>query len=125
MTEDFCQSCKSNSDDVSAGNVISVDLIGRSFLGSARRCPHCDSTERNLYFVVFIPILPLGTWKVKKVGRGRILTRKLSVGSIPDFGRKVWTEQERRWGKKLIVTVLTVLVTVNVLIRLVMWLLAH
>ena len=125
MTNDFCQSCKSNSEDISSGNVISLNYIGRSFGGSARRCPHCDSTERNLYFAFIVPILPLGTWKVKRVGRGRILTRKLSAGSIPDFGLKVWTERERRWGKRFLVNGLAFLVTVNVLLRLVMWLLPH
>ena len=125
MTEDFCQSCKSSSDDISAGDVLSVNFIGRYFLGSTNRCPHCDSTERNLYFSMFVPILPLGTWKVKRVGRSRILTRKLSAGSIPDFGRKVYTEQERQWRKKLIVRGLVFLLAINILIRLVMWLLPH
>ena len=125
MTQDFCQSCKSNSNDISAGNVISVNFIGRSFFGSSNRCPHCDSTERNLFFFMVVPILPLGTWKVKNVGRRRILTRKLSAGSIADFGRKVYTEQERQWRKKLIVRGLGFLLAINILIRLVVWLLPH
>jgi len=119
-TADFCPDCKSRSDNVSAGHVISVNFFGRGFIGASNRCPHCDSTERKLFFFMLAPIIPLGTWKVKQVAPGRILTRKLSVGSIADFDtHTVYTkDQQRRWHKKLIIGFVVFVIAVNILIRL-------
>jgi hypothetical protein len=119
MEHDFCEECKSRTKDISAGDVVSLNFVGRSFLGKSNFCPHCGSTERNLAFFLLIPIIPLGTWKVKEVGPGRILTRKLSIDAIPDFDtHTVYTPvQQRRWHKRLIVGFLVFVVAVNILIR--------
>lgn len=68
---------------------------------------------------MLFPIFPLGTWKVKNLGSGRIATRKLSHGSIVDFDtHTVYTpEQQRRWHKRLIIGFIVFVVAINVLIR--------
>src|SRR4051812_23531915 len=120
MAHEFCAECVSRSDDVSAGDVLSLNFIGRSFLGSKNRCPRCGSTERNLFFFLLLPIVPLGSWKVMDVGSGRIITRKLLKGSIADLDtHATYTpEQQKRWNKKLIIGFLVFVVAANVLIRL-------
>lgn len=117
---DFCSDCKSKTADISAGHVISVNFFGRAFVGSSNRCPICESEEKKLFFFFLFPIIPLGTWKVKKAGYGKILARKLSQGSIVDFDtHTVYTvEQQRRWHKKLILGFIVFVVLINVLIRL-------
>jgi len=117
---DFCPDCKLKSEAVSAGNVISINFIGRAFFGTSNRCPVCNSEERNLFWFFLFPVIPLGTWKVKKVGNGKILTRKLSRGSISDFDThtEFTADQQRRWHKKLIIGFLIFFVLINVLIRL-------
>jgi len=119
MTNEFCEDCKSKSEDISAGNVLSLNFMGRAFLGSSNRCSHCGSTERKLFFFMLVPLIPLGTWKVKEAGRGQIFTRKLSADGIADFDtHTIYTpEQQRRWHKRLIIGFVIFFVVVNVVIR--------
>jgi hypothetical protein len=119
LTGEFCEECRSKSMDVSAGDVVSLNLLGRAFVGASNRCPHCDSTERKLFFFMGLPVIPLGTWKVKDVGGGRIRSRKLSAGGIADFDtHAVYTpQQQRRWHRKLLIGFLVFVVVVNVLVR--------
>jgi hypothetical protein len=116
---DFCPDCKSKSDDISAGHVVSLNFAGRAFIGASNPCPHCGSTERNLFFFMLVPIVPLGTWKVKQIAPGRILTRKLATGSIADFDTHAvrTQEQQRRWHKQLIIGFVVFVIAVNILIR--------
>lgn len=117
---DFCDRCKSESEAISAGDVVSLNFIGRSFVGGSNRCLDCGSTERNLYFFIGAPLIPLGTWKVIDVAPDRIISRKLAQGSIADFDTHTTytADQQRRWHKKLIIFFLVFVVVVNVLIRL-------
>lgn len=116
---DFCEACKSTSSDVSAGNILSINFIGRGFIGSSNRCSTCDSIERNLYFFFIIPLLPLGKWRVKHIESNRLMTRKVTASSFMDADdHRIYTPAEnKRWHLKLIVGFIIFVVLVNIVAR--------
>src|SRR5262245_59616455 len=63
----FCAGCLGQSLDISAGDVISVNFFGRGFGIAENKCEVCNSVERNLFFSIGAPLIPLGRWKVKNV----------------------------------------------------------
>lgn len=84
----FCATCQSETQDVSTGNLLSVNLIGEAFLGSGRKCPTCHSVEKYMFFIMVFPVLPLGKWKLKYVAPGRFITRKVKNTRFPDAARR-------------------------------------
>jgi hypothetical protein len=116
---DFCEACKSSSSDVSAGNILSINFIGRGFIGSSNRCATCESVERNLYFFFLIPLLPLGKWRVKNIESNRLMTRKVTASSFMDLDdhRTYTAAENKRWHLKLVIGFVIFLVLVNIIAR--------
>jgi hypothetical protein len=85
----FCDECERDTVAVNTGNLVSVNFIGKVWgLGKSNKCPVCGSVERNMWFVMLLPILPLGRWKVKYLARNKFVTRKMMASSFPDFARQ-------------------------------------
>ena len=72
----FCRACIDSSAPESAGDSISFNGIGSTFYGSRDRCPTCHSVVRAQWLCFFfIPVYPLGRYRLKYVSRKRYLSR--------------------------------------------------
>ena len=86
--EPFCDICQINTVPVATGNLFTFNLIGETFIGRSNACPRGGSVESYMFFMFFVPIIPLGKWKVKYLSRRRFLARKIMNSSFPDMGRQ-------------------------------------
>ena len=74
----FCDSCRMATTDVSSGGTFTFNGIGTALYGSAEVCPTCASVVKRLFFtILFIPIIPLGKYRVKYVTKKKFFSRKL------------------------------------------------
>jgi len=74
----FCDRCKSASSDISSGGTATFNGIGTALYGSGDPCPTCSSVIKRLFFTfVYIPLIPLGKYRVKHVTPSRFLSRKI------------------------------------------------
>ena len=70
--------CTESSTPTSAGDNVTVNGIGATFYGARDACKTCGSTTSSQWIcVLFIPIFPLGRYRVKYVTPNRYLSRKL------------------------------------------------
>lgn len=69
----FCAECVAGSSDESPRDVSTNNGIGRKFYGAARRCRHCSSVIRTLWFVIAdAPLIPRGSYRYLPVGGERL-----------------------------------------------------
>jgi hypothetical protein len=74
----FCERCTAASTDVSSGGTATFNGIGTALYGSGDRCPTCSSVIKRLFFcIVFVPVIPLGKFRVKHVTPQRFFSRKI------------------------------------------------
>jgi hypothetical protein len=74
----FCKSCIAATMPGSAGDNLTINGIGAMFYGKRDCCKICGSVVRSRWFcVLFIPLFPLGTFRVKYVAPNRYLSRQL------------------------------------------------
>ncbi len=83
----FCQKCADATTAESAGSTTTLNGIGTRLYGGGLRCPVCSSIVQTKYFcLIFIPIIPLGKYRVRYVSPNRYLSRKLMAKSTsPTF----------------------------------------
>jgi len=76
----FCAQCTSISTEKSSGGTFVVNGIGTRLYGSGDRCPTCGAvTQTHWITFVYLPVIPLGKYRVKKVTPSRFLSRKLAA----------------------------------------------
>lgn len=70
----FCQACTDATLPRSAGDVTQTNGIGSAFFGGGDECTVCGSRVQSLWYTLyFIPVFPLGKFRVLYVGPKRIL----------------------------------------------------
>jgi len=78
----FCNECVAASTPTSAGSNVTVNGIGSTFYGNSHWCKTCGSVvKRQWVCFLFIPIVPLGKFRVKYVAPNRYLSRMLREAS--------------------------------------------
>lgn len=78
----FCQSCADGTTAEDAGSTTTLNGIGTKLYGSGSRCPVCQSIVQTKFFcLLFIPVIPLGKYRVRYVSSNRYLSRKLLAKS--------------------------------------------
>ena len=76
----FCAQCTAISTDKSSGGTYTINGIGTKLYGSQDRCPTCHAvTQTHWITLVYLPVIPLGKYRVKQVTPGRFLSRKLAA----------------------------------------------
>jgi len=91
----FCQWCDAGTTPKSAGSTYTVNGIGTTMYGAKSPCPHCGSIIKRKWLVVlFIPIIPLGSFRFKWVTRGRYISRKLKPAGDPSSAPN-WVSQSQ------------------------------
>jgi|SRR5882724_10340210 len=74
----FCQSCIDASTSESPGGTYTLNGVGTVIYGNSAKCPDCFSVVRKKWFcIIYIPIIPLGTYRIKAVTASRYLGRKI------------------------------------------------
>jgi hypothetical protein len=100
----FCQTCADGTTAEDAGSTTTINGIGTRLYGSAFGCPVCDSIVQTKFFcLLFIPVIPLGKYRVKYVSPGRYLSRKLisesrSPAKLAPDAKKFYTERRQKSG---------------------------
>ena len=76
----YCPACVAITTDKSSGGVFVVNGIGTRLYGSNDRCTICGAvTQTHWITFVYLPVIPLGRYRVKKVSPSRFLSRKLAA----------------------------------------------
>ena len=79
----FCKSCDASTTPESAGSTHTVNGIGTKIYGSKSPCQQCGSSIQTKFFcVIYIPLIPLGKYRLKWATPSRYISRKLKP-SVP------------------------------------------
>ncbi len=74
----FCDACIATTTPVSSGGNSRVNGIGVWFYGARHRCNICGSVvQRQWFCVLFVPVFPGRSFRVKYVAPKRYLSREL------------------------------------------------
>ena len=80
----FCEACLKETHEVGAGGTRTVNGFGTSLLGRSAPCPNCGSVIQRLFAcALFIPILPLGRFRVKHCSPGHYFSRRMRKAGEP------------------------------------------
>ena len=112
----FCNACQTDTIPVDTGNLVTFNFIGEAFIGRSNTCLRCGSVERYMFFMILLPIIPLGKWKVKYLSRRKFLARKIIKSSFPDLGRQHIKKRNRVLGPLLLLLLLVLVLGVGAVI---------
>ena len=74
----FCDHCLAETSDQSSGSTYSINGVGTSLFGREQPCPQCNSAVRTkCACLFFIPLIPLGKYRVKFSTPQQFISRKL------------------------------------------------
>lgn len=74
----FCPSCASATTEKSSGGTYTLNGIGTTLYGAGDPCSICGSVIRTHWIcVLYIPVIPLGKYRVKFTQPRRFLSRRL------------------------------------------------
>jgi len=74
----FCPACAEATTDTSSGSTYTLNGIGTKLYGRAEPCSICGSVRQTLWFCfIFVPLIPLGKYRVKYMSPGRFASRKI------------------------------------------------
>lgn len=73
----FCYDCWSQTTDESPGDGFTANLIGVAVTGNDDPCSVCRSTIKTKHFWVFVPLAPLGRYRVIRLDERRYIGRRL------------------------------------------------
>jgi hypothetical protein len=80
----FCQSCDAATTPESAGSTFTFNGIGTQIYGSKSPCSQCGSTIQTKFFcLIFIPLIPLGKYRLKWSTPSHYISRKLKPAVAP------------------------------------------
>lgn len=81
----YCQKCLSETMEENAGGLFTFNGIGTRFAGKKSRCQVCNSViQTKCICFLFIPLIPLGKYRVLYVTRYSFHSRKINP-AIPQF----------------------------------------
>jgi len=76
----FCPACTSVSTDKASGGTYTMNGIGTALYGAKDPCTVCGAvTQTHWITFVYVPVIPLGKYRVKYVQPRRYLSRKLAA----------------------------------------------
>ena len=76
----FCPACIAITTDKSSGGTFTVNGIGTRLYGAKDPCSVCGAfTQTHWITLVFLPVIPLGKYRVKPVQPHRFLSRKMAA----------------------------------------------
>ena len=76
----FCPACVAITTDKPSGGTYTLNGIGTALYGSKDPCSVCGAVTRTHWItLVFVPVIPLGKYRVKYIQPRRFLSRKLAA----------------------------------------------
>ena len=79
----FCKACLASTSNDAPGGTFTFNSIGTKLFFANDRCPECHSiVQRKAICALFIPLIPLGTYRVIYVGPSRYVGRKVVRHSV-------------------------------------------
>ena len=74
----FCKSCDATTTPESAGSTFTLNGVATKIYGAKNPFRQCASTVQTKFFcVLFIPLIPLGKYRLKWATPSRYISRKL------------------------------------------------
>jgi len=74
----FCEGCLAETSSKEVGSTFTLNGIGSRLYGAKRKCPKCFAVDKTLWFcILFIPIIPLGEYRIKSVTANKYRGRQL------------------------------------------------
>ncbi len=74
----FCGDCVAETTDESPGGTSMINGVGTKLFSNSAKCPACFSViKRKFFAVVFIPVIPLKTYRIRPMPRNRYIGRLL------------------------------------------------
>ena len=73
----FCYGCWSETVDESAGQTLTINLIGQRLVGKENPCDVCGSVVQEKYFCIIVPLVRIGSYRVLQGDRGTYIGRRL------------------------------------------------
>jgi hypothetical protein len=90
----FCPNCTAETTGQSPGSTFTLNGIGTKLYGSGSKCPTCSSVIKRLWFcVLYIPVIPLGKFRIKQARAKRYIGRQLVGKSRLDDPHYAFAEQ--------------------------------
>jgi hypothetical protein len=82
----FCPACLACTSAQSPGGTFTFNSIGTTLWSAKDRCPTCHSVVQTKNFgVLFLPLIPLGKFRMIYVGPKRFLGRKVTSDLVPNL----------------------------------------
>lgn len=76
----FCAACVAMSSEKSSGGTYAINGIGTRLHGSKDRCSACYAvTQTHWITFLYLPVIPLGRYRVKKVTPVNFISRKMAA----------------------------------------------
>jgi endogenous inhibitor of DNA gyrase (YacG/DUF329 family) len=73
----FCKACLDSTSLQSPGGTFTFNTIGTRLFFSRERCPSCHSiVQRKAFCALFVPLIPLGTYRVIYTGPSQYIGRR-------------------------------------------------
>jgi hypothetical protein len=80
----FCPTCLERTSPKSSGGTFTFNGIGTILYGRKDPCATCGSVVKTLWLcVLFVPLVPLGKYRVIQLGGRRFLSRRMLRESVP------------------------------------------
>ena len=76
----LCEVCLSQTVEIRFGGTATVNTVGTAYYGRSDKCAHCGSVIRRQFVcILFIPVVPLGRFRVKYFSPGRFFSRRIRM----------------------------------------------
>jgi len=88
---DFCDACRAESTDEAVRAFGTFNGLGFRLIGSAKPCDVCGSKIKTLWYVILVPILPLGSYRFIKKSPATVTQSWFIARKFPAiYWRHVW-----------------------------------
>ena len=78
----FCKACLAATSDKAPGGTYTFNTVGTRLFFAADRCPECHSiVQKKAVCALFIPLIPLGKYRVIYVDSKRYIGRRVVAGA--------------------------------------------
>ncbi len=83
-TGTFCGACMAATTNDTPGGTFTFNSVGTRLCFVRNRCPECHSIVQRKFFVaLYIPLIPMGSYRVIYTAPRRYLGRRLRRGAVP------------------------------------------
>jgi len=76
----LCAGCLASTTECAAPGSLALNIVfGTRYMGALERCEECRSVVRTLWFWIFVPLIPLGSYRVVSTDGRRFVGRRTAL----------------------------------------------